>query len=436
MTLTLSNCRILTGDVRTPYYSCGNIVIEDEKIKAIGAQDKVPAEGTVLQMHGKLVMSGLINCHNHLPSTLYRNLGSDLRLMDWLETAMWPAQAHMTAEDSYWGSLLNCMEQLQNGITTTVDQYYFAASNARAVKQSGMRAVIGATVFDHPSPEGADTLQLAVDFIEAYQGDDRILPCFGPHAPYTESPQTYRRIAELAKRMGVMIHTHIGETKDEVETITQRYGTTSTKLLEDAGVFENRVISAHNVYLTAEDIAIFAKHRVGAVFCPVSNLKLASGIPDILPFLKAGVPAAFGTDGAESNNALDLLQDAKIGTLLQKTVHADATVLPAQQAFAMLTSSAADIIGLGDQIGKLRQGYQADLIVMDEQYANAVPAFGTEALDTASVLYSLCGKNVESTMVGGKWLMYQRKIIAFDAAEVLRQAQACAARIAGAAGLI
>lgn len=436
MTLTLSNCRMITCDTHSPYYPCGNIVIENGKIQAIGPQNQVPSQGKVLDLSGKLVMPGLINCHNHLPSTLYRNLGSDLALMDWLEKAMWPAQAHMTAEDSYWGSLLNCMEQIQNGITTTVDQYYYADFNARAVKKSGMRAVIGATVFDHPSPEGADTLQLAVDFIEKYREDPRIIPCFGPHAPYTESPKTYKRIAELAKQLGVMIHTHIGETRDEVNTIARRYGTTSTKLLEDAGVFEVPVISAHNIYLTPEDIEIFAKHRVGAVFCPVSNLKLASGIPDILPFLEAGIPTAFGTDGAESNNALDLLHDAKIGTLLQKTIHRDATVFPALQTLSMLTVSPAEIIGLGSRIGKLKPGYKADLIVLDDRYANAVPAFGTAGLDAAAAIYSLSGKNVASTMAHGKWLMYEREIVAFDAAQVVREAQARAKHIASAAGLI
>ena len=436
MTYTLSGCRVITGDEQCPYYPAANIVIKDGIIKKIGPAEICPAEGEQISLRGKLVAPGLINCHHHLPSVLYRDLGSDLPLMDWLQQAMWPAQAHMTGEDAYCAALLSCAEQIQNGITTTVDQYYYADCNARAVKRSGMRAVIGATVFDHPSPESKDTLQTAVDFIEKYRHDERITPCFGPHAPYTESPRTYRRIAALAAEMGVMVHTHIGETRGEVDCIREKYGTTSTQLLEETGLFENRVIAAHNIYLSPQDIDIFAKYQVGAVFCPVSNLKLASGIPDIAPFIKAGIPTAFGTDGAESNNALDLLQDAKIGLLLQKTMHRDAALMPAEQGLAMLTAEAADIIGMAHCLGRLMPGYQADLVVFDDAFANAVPHHATAAQETAHLLYSLSGKNVQSTMVAGKWLMYERQIRTFDYPAVARQVQQRAARIAADAGLL
>ena len=436
MTYTLSGCRVITGDEQCPYYPAANVVIQDSTIKKIGPVDTVPVEGKQIPLRDRLVTPGLINCHHHLPSPLYRDLGSDLPLMDWLQQAMWPAQAHMTGEDAYCATLLSCAEQIQNGITTTVDQYYYANDNARAVKCSGMRAVIGATVFDHPSPESGDTLQTAVNFVEKYRGDERIIPCFGPHAPYTESPHTYRRIAALAAEMGVMVHTHIGETRSEVDCIREKYGTTSTQLLEQTGLFENRVISAHNIYLNPQDIDIFAKYRVGAVFCPVSNLKLASGIPDIAPFVQAGVPVAFGTDGAESNNALDLLQDAKIGLLLQKTIHQNAALMPAGQGLGMLTAGAADIIGMSHCLGRLQPGYQADLVVFDNAFANAVPHQTTAPQEIAHLLYSLSGKNVQSTMVAGQWLMYERQILTFDYPTVARQVQRRATRIAVAAGLL
>ncbi len=420
----LTDCTLLTMDENNSFYENGFVSINDGKIEMIGDMIDVPRDKDIVSMKGKIVLPGLINCHNHLPSSLYRGMGSDLALMDWLNLAMWPAQKFMSEEHSYWGSFLNCLESIRNGVTTVIDQYYYANSNAKAVVDSGMRAVIGATVFDHSSPEGDNTLQIACDFIEKYKGNDRIYPCFGPHAPYTESPETYKKIAELAKKYRVQIHTHIGETKDEVAQIKERYNTTSTKLLESVGTFEVPVISAHNVYIGDEDVAIFAKYGVLAAYNPVSNLKLASGIANLKPLIEAGVTIGIGTDGVESNNTADLLADLKVGTLLQKTINEDATFIKAESALRMATSEAAKVAGIDSFAGQIKVGFKADLIAIDRKYPSMTPIYKKKADEIyAAIVYAADGRAVSDTIVDGKFLMKEREILAFDERDVLINAQ-------------
>ncbi len=428
---TLTDCTIVTMDENNTFFENGYITVDDGVITELGNMENHKLSGEVISMKEKILLPGLVNCHNHLPSTLYRGMGGDLSLMDWLEKAMWPAQNFMTAEHSYWGSFLNCLESIKNGVTTIIDQYYYADYNAKAVLDSGIRAVVGATVFDTSSPEGTDTIKLACDFIEKYLTSDRIYPCFGPHAPYTESPETYKEVAVLAKKYGVQIHTHIGETKDEVSNIWDRYKTTSTKLLESVGVFEVPVISAHNIYLSDEDIKIFKKYNVLAVYNPISNLKLASGIANIKPLLNLGVTVGLGTDGAESNNTVDVLADLKIGAMLQKTVNEDATFLTAEKALRMVTSYGAKIAGLEHSVGQLKPGMQADLITLDSTHPCMTPIYKKSVYELyQTIVYAADGRCVCDTIAGGKFIMKNREILQFSEQEVLKNAQAATDYIA------
>ncbi len=420
---TLTDCMVVTMDTENTFFENGYITIRDGIIEKLGDMSDKP-KGVTISMRGKIVLPGLINCHNHLPSTLYRGMGGDLELMDWLTKAMWSAQKFMSAEHSYWGSFLNCLECIKNGITTNIDQYYYADYNARAVLDSGTRAVIAATVFDTPSPEGDDTLAIACDFIEKYSNIDRIYPCFGPHAPYTEKPKTYETIAKLAKEYNTLIHTHIGETKTEVDEIFEHYNTTSTKLLQSVGVFEVPVISAHNIYLSDEDIKIFSDNNVSAVYNPISNLKLASGFANLKPLVDAGINIGLGTDGAESNNTIDVLQDIKVGSILQKTITEDATFLNAEHSLRMITSTAAKVAGLESIIGKLGVGFHADLIAIDRSYPCMTPIYTKDVAEIyQTVVYAADGRNVSDTMVFGEFLMRDREIVAFDEQDVLKNAQ-------------
>lgn len=437
---SLVGCSILTMDEDNNYYQDGVIVIEDGVITNIGERKAVKIKGEAISMAGKLLMPGLINCHTHLPSPLYRGIGSDLSLMDWLEKSMWPAQAHMTAEDSYWGSYLSCIEFIQNGITTFVDQYYYADANARAVQDAGLRGVIGATVFEHGSIESDNTLLTACEFIEKYKSiehETMIYPCFGPHAPYTEGPDTYKKVTELAKKYGVPIHTHISENQDEVNIMLEKYHMTSVELLESVGVFDVPVISAHNVYLSENDIEIFKKHNVKVVYNPVSNMKLACGFARLKPLVEAGLCIALGTDGAESNNSMDLFRDLRTGLLLQKTLELDATMFNAEFGIRMITTKGAEAVNLSGRIGKLSIGMEADIIALDDKFASMTPLFN-QNIDHiyATLAYAVDGRCVSDTIVRGKWLMQNREIVAFDAVHVRKKAQRSAERIMREAKLV
>lgn len=437
--VTLVNGIVLTVDETNSFFPDGVIVVSEGKIEKIGASGTINSEGEIIDMGGKLILPGLINTHTHTHSTLFRNVADDLKLMDWLNKVIWPAEKYLTEERSYWGTSLSCLEMLRNGITSYADQYYYAQITAMAAEESGLRAFIAPSVFTNPSPETDNTLQKAVDFIEKYRDkpDSRIYPCIGPHAPYSVHDELWKQVVKIAERDNLIIHTHISETLDENQQIKDQTGYSPTEYLRDLGVMDCRVLAAHCIHLSDSDIDIFHNNKVATSYNPVSNMKLVSGIMPYRRLKQNGVLLSLGTDGAQSNNTLDLLRDLRTGILLQKLINDDATFINAEEAVRLITIEGAKALGMDDKIGSLKIGKQADLIAIDMNKPQLQP-FHKHALKNvyATIAYTISGADVTDSMVGGQWLMRERNVLSLNADSIILNAREASRAILEFAGLL
>ena len=424
---TLTNATILTVDEQDHFYPDGRIWIENGRIAAVGPAEMLPERGEVVDLGGGLVLPGLINTHTHSHSSLFRNQADDLALMDWLKKAMWPMEKFLSPERAYAATALSCLEYLRGGITTYADQFYYADTIAEAARRSGLRCFLAATVFTDPSPETADTFGAAEAFVERWKGrekETRVYPCIGPHAPYSVSGELFQKVTELSEKYDLLIHTHISETEDENAQLRTSTGLSPTQWLERLGVFERPVLAAHSIHLDDTDLDIYQKHGVHVTYNPVSNMKLASGVMPYRKMRERGSPISLGTDGAQSNNSMDLLRDLREGVLLQKVMERDATVISAREAVHMVTIEGARALRMERELGSLEPGKLADLIVLDPRSPRLTPLhrWDLEHLYGA-VTYAACGPDVQDVMVGGDWLMRNRQVLAFDEDEVLREGQ-------------
>lgn len=437
--ITLINGTVLSVDKMNSFFPDGAIVVSDGKIEKIGSAGDIKPEGEIIDMNGKLILPGLINTHTHTHSTLFRNAADDLKLMDWLNKVIWSAEKYLTEERSYRATSLSCLEMLQNGITTYADQYYYAQITAKAAAESGLRAFIAPSVFTKPSPETDNTLEKAVDFIESYKNkpDSKIYPCIGPHAPYSVHDELWKQVVEIAKKDDLIIHTHISETLDENQQIKEQTGISPTEYLNNMGVFDCRVLAAHCIHISDLDIDIFDKNNAAVSYNPVSNMKLVSGIMPYKKLKQKGVLLSLGTDGAQSNNTLDLLRDLRTGILLQKLINDDATFINAEEAVRLVTIEGARALGMDDKIGSLEVGKQADLIAVDMNKPQLQP-FHKNMLKNvyASIAYTISGADITDSMVGGQWLMRERNVLSFNADTVVQNARKASEAILKSAGLL
>lgn len=422
---TIYNATILTMNSDQTYYQDGAMTIENGIITQIGDTKNIEIKGEAIDMKGKIVMPGLINTHTHSHSSIFRNLGDDMKLMDWLNFAMWPMEKALTADIAKDATALSCLEYLKNGITTYADQFYYANDIVYPAMESGLRCFLSATVFENPCAETDDTMAKAEEFIEKWIGREEetlIYPCFGPHAPYSVSAELYQRITEIALKHDVIVHTHISETEDENNMIKEKYGYSPTKWLDSIGVFKAKVIAAHSIHLSDEDIEIYRKNNVSVTYNPVSNLKLVSGN---MPIEKMdGITVSIGTDGAQSNNSMDLLQDIKIGTLIQKLKLSDATFLDAEKCMKMLTIDGAKALHMQDKIGSLEIGKYADFISLDTTSINLTPLHKDNLKNIyATIIYSALGTDVSDSVVNGKFVMRSKEVLSMDENDVLLRGQ-------------
>ena len=426
-TYTLTNCTILSVDGSDRFFPRGRMTIEGNQILRLGHEHEIPLAGEVVDLSGGLVLPGLVNTHTHSHSSLFKNQADDLRLMDWLNNAMWPMEAHLNAPRAAAATALSCMEYIASGITTYCDQFYFAEAIAPVASRSGLRCMLAATVFEKPSVETADTLGAAIAFVERWLGREEetlVYPCLGPHAPYSVSAEQFVRVAEFCRKHDVLMHTHISETQDENNQIFAKYGKTPTQWLESLGVLENHVLAAHSIHLDEQDMRIYAKRNVHASYNPVSNLKLVSGRMPYRALREHGVQVSIGTDGAQSNNSMDLLRDLRTGALIQKLAENDATQFNAREMVRLATIEGAIALRLEKQIGSLEPDKRADYIVLDTKSPRLVPLH-RESLSNlySTVAYSACGADVRDMAVNGKWVMKDREILTMDCDLVRKDAQ-------------
>lgn len=437
---TLTDAVILTMNEKKPLIESGRIVIKNDRIKKIGQSSEIEAEGIIYSLKDKLLMPGLINTHSHSVSPLFRGMADDLKLMDWLNNVIWPAEKHLNAEAAYWGAAMCALEYIANGITTFVDQYYFAENIASAVEDSGIRAVLAPTVFSGNTAETQDTFRAARDFIEKYQDCSRatnIYPAIGPHAAYSCEQNLLKEVGEFAKVKDILVHIHISETIDENRQIQEKYGVTPTQFLSQTGILDNKVIAAHCIHLNDKDLQIFKQKKIAVSYNPISNLKLVSGIMPMKDMVEKGLLITVGTDGAQSNNSLDLLRDLKTGVLLQKQFNEDATFIKAKEAVEFVTINGANAIGLEDQIGSLEIGKKADLISLDLASVNLNPVHYNH-LDNiySAIVYSASGHEVQDVIINGEFIMQDGNFLKVSKKDILDNSKKQAEILMKKAGLL
>lgn len=427
MKILLDNIGLIPMSGEKAYIAKGYLIIEGQFIKEMGEGSAPAGEyERIIDGHDRVVLPGFVNSHTHAAMTLLRGYADDMPLMEWLENKIWPLEAKLGADDIYWGTMLAISEMLRSGTICFADMYFFMDAAARAVEKSGIRAVLSRGMVG-VGPENEIALSESREMVEKWHGacNGRITCMLGPHAPYTCPPDYLGRVMQLGDELGVGLHIHIAETRVEFEDIKRIYGNTPVAHLDKLGLFERQVLGAHCVHLEQEDIEILAAKQVGVAHNPESNMKLASGIAPVQQMLDAGITVGLGTDGASSNNNLDMLQEMRSASFLQKVHLMDSTAIPAFQALQMATTNGARILGLGNEIGQLRPGYKADMIIMSLKQPNMLPVYDP----ISNIVYSAQAADVETVIVDGNILMEDRVIKAFDEEEVLAQAREIALRL-------
>jgi 5-methylthioadenosine/S-adenosylhomocysteine deaminase len=417
-------------------YENGAVAVDEGLIVAIGPAADIESRYSASEtLHGRnrIVLPGLINGHSHAAMTLLRGVADDLALMDWLNNYIFPAEVEFVdAEFVRIGTELACWEMIRGGTTTFVDMYYYPDVVASVVEQCGLRAFVSATVIDQRSPDAenaSDSIAKGMQFIKRWKGrNDRIMPIFGPHANYTLNAEQLRATREAANEAGVAISIHMSESPFELEYSKQTYGMTSIDLFESIGFLDGPTIGAHVVWPTESEIAILAERQVGVIHNPTSNMKIASGISPVTEMLRAGVRVGLGTDGAASNNDLDLWEEMRLAAFLQKVEQMDPEVLSAHTVLTMATRGGAEAIGLGDKVGSLAVGMRADLIQVSFDDVHFVPTYDV----ISHLVYVADEQDVASVVVDGKLLMRDKQFLTIDTARVRREANELAGRIQAA----
>ena len=434
--LIIEGSYIVTMDVDGTVYENGAVAIDEGLILAIGPAADILARYSAAQtLNGdnRIVMPGLINGHSHAAMTLLRGVADDLALMDWLNNYIFPAEVEFVdPEFVRIGTELACWEMIRGGTTTFVDMYYYPDTIAEVIDSCGMRAMISATVIDQRSPDAEnadDSLQKGIGFIERWQGkNSRITPIFGPHANYTLNAEQLRATRKAAIELGTPISIHISESPFELQYSQDTYGMPSIQMYESIGFFDGPTIAAHVVWPTKEEIPILAERKVGVIHNPTSNMKIASGISPVTEMLAAGVRVGLGTDGAASNNDLDMWEEMRLASLLQKVDRMDPEVMSATTVLTMATRGGATAIGLGDSIGSLEVGKQADLIQVAFDDVHHVPTYDV----VSHLVWVTDEQDVATVVVDGQVLMEDKEILTIDTDRVRAEANALAAKIQAA----
>ena len=433
----LANALVLTMDEQLNQYDSGAVAVRGTDIVAVGREADLRREYTakqVLDCGGKVLMPGLVNAHTHIPMTLLRGMADDLRLDVWLQGYMWPVEREFVSPDFVrLGALLGCAELIRSGVTCFADMYFFEEDVAKATAEAGLRAVCSQTVFKFPTPDAVsyeDSLGRARDFIERWKGHPLIVPSVAPHAPYTCTEEILRATAALAAEFDVPLHTHLAETALEVENMRREASMPVIPYVKKQGLFEAKVLAAHCVHIDVGEMHTLQHYNAGVAHNPSSNLKLASGFAPIPKMLEIGLNVGIGTDGAASNNDLDMFEEIRLASFVAKAVSNDPTAVPAATALTMATRLGAQALHLGHLTGSLEPGKRADLIVVDIFPLHNSPRFRRDANNPyAQIVYSAKSSDVTDVMVNGQWLMHDRQLLHFEEAELLAQAQEYARRI-------
>ncbi|NLL58894.1 MAG: amidohydrolase [Firmicutes bacterium] len=420
---------ILSGET-FEIFAPGEIEIEGDEITYLGPPQERILENYSRVLSADLVMPGFVNTHTHAAMTLFRGYADDMPLKDWLEKKIWPAEARLKREDIYWGTLLAICEMIRGGTTCFADMYFEMDEVARACQESGIRASLAQGLIGLDKIKGLMGLKESKSLVKNWHhaGDGRITIMLGPHAPYTCPPEYLKKVAKTAEQLNVPIHIHLAETRGEVEESLKVHGKTPVKLVSDLGLLEQRVLAAHCVHLSPEDIELLAEKKVAVAHNPGSNLKLGSGVAPLTEMLQKNILVSLGTDGAASNNNLDMVEEMRTAALLQKGLKEDAAAIPAGTALKLATLNGPASLFLNDNIGTLRKGAKADLIGVSLKKPHLSPLYNLPA----HLVYSAAASDVELVMVNGVILMEKRVLLTIDEEKVLYEAQKRADKLVNA----
>jgi 5-methylthioadenosine/S-adenosylhomocysteine deaminase len=430
--LLITGALVVTMDDNWTQIENGGVAVQDGIILAVGSSADLKTAyraAETIDATGHCIMPGLINCHTHAPMTLFRGLADDLPLEIWLHKHIWPAEAWaVKPETAYWGTLLAVSEMIRGGTTLFTDMYFYEDDIGRAAKQAGIRAVLGEALVDFPSPNSkspAEGLAYTHDLLQKWAGDPLIEVSVQPHAPYSASADLMVQCKELADRHGAILLTHVAETAGEVDELEAKTGYTPPAYLDNLGLLDHKTVFAHGVHLSDADIELLAERETAIVHCPQSNLKLASGTARLPMLLAAGVRVGLGTDGAASNNDLDMWGEINSAAMLHKLVNCDPTVADARTVVRMATRSGAEILGMDDRIGSLEVGKRADIILIDLEQPHLVPLYDIYS----HLAYAVNKADVRTVIVEGQTIMRDRQLLNVDEHTVLHKARELAADI-------
>ena len=426
VSLVVSGGTVVTVDAANRVIADGAVAIDGSDIVAVDTADSIGKQfrgRDTIDATGQIVLPGLINTHTHAAMVLYRGLADDLALNEWLNKYIFPAEAKtVSPEFVRAGTRLAALEMIQSGTTTFTDMYYFEEEVAAVTKAAGLRGVLGQTIIQFPVADAktpADALVRAEAFITAFKDDPLITPAVAPHAMYTLDGPTLKAARDLSKRHSVPTLIHLAETRDEIQAAQQRFRSSPVAYLDSLGFLGPGVLGAHGVWVTDPDIALLKARGVGISHNPESNMKLASGTAPVPAYLKADVNIGLGTDGAASNNDLDMFEAMRVAALLHKHVNADPRALSARSALEMATIRGARALGMDKRVGSLEPRKQADLITVATSGARQTPMYDA----VSHLVYVIRGDDVQNTIVNGQVLMRDRKVLTLDEKAVLAEAR-------------
>lgn len=420
-TILIKDTTILNPNSNNVREFNGSVLIDNDKIVKIDDKIDVSAD-KVIDGTNQFLMPGLVNTHNHISMNLFRGLADDLELDTWLNDNIWPMESHLNANYCYIGALFAAVEMIKSGTTTFNDMYFYMSSVAQAIDKAGIRGVLSYGMIDFGDAEKRENeFKENIDLIKDFNNtaDGRITCRFGPHSTFTCSKELLERVREEANKYNVGIHIHMNETQKEINDVIEATGMRPFEYLDSLNFLDSDVLAAHCVWLSDNEINILKESNVQVSHNPCSNMKLASGISPVYKLINNDINVSIGTDGVASNNNLDLFEEMKFVSLLQKVNTLDPKVLPADEVFNMATINGAKALGLDNNIGSVEVGKKADLILLDKKSINMTPASN---IPSSNIVYSANGSDVLTTICNGQILMENRKLTSLDEEKIMNLA--------------
>jgi 5-methylthioadenosine/S-adenosylhomocysteine deaminase len=430
---------IVTMDAQHRVIENGAVAVQGDHIVEAGVRadiDKKYRAAQRLDRPDAILAPGLINTHTHAAMALFRGIADDMKLQDWLQKFIFPAEAkNVDREFVRWGTRLGLLEMALSGTTSYTDMYYFEDTVAEVTKEAGMRGVLSETVIGFPAPDYKTpqaTLAFLEEYLKKYANDPLVVPAVAPHAVYTVPDDILKASRELANRYQKPLNIHLSETKTENDDLYKKRKLTPTGLLDSLGVLNGWTIAAHGVWLNDADLKILKARGTGLAHNPSSNMKLASGVAPVVKILSLGIPMGLGTDGvAGSNNDHNMFEEMDLAAKLQKVTTGDPQALPAEQAFAMATITGAKALRLDGMIGSLEKNKRADMIFISLSGAHAIPLYNLYS----QLVYALKGSDVTDVMVNGKQIVKDRKMLTLDSRSIFAKAVEYQERVKKSLGL-